>query len=90
MRPDPKATPLPAPIIDPHFRVRRDRVDTSGTITLRHNSRLHHLALGRRHRGERVLVLVRDLEVRVLTEHGELLRQLTLDPARDYQRMAKP
>ena len=85
----PKATPLPAPIIDPHFRVRRDRVDTGGTITLRHNSRLHHLALGRRHRGARVLVLVRDLEVRVLTENGELLRQLTLDPTRDYQRIGK-
>jgi hypothetical protein len=28
-----------------------------------------------------------DLEVRVLTEDGELLRALTLDPSRDYQAM---
>jgi hypothetical protein len=28
---------------------------------------------------------VADLEVRVITEDGELLRQLTLDPTRDYQ-----
>jgi hypothetical protein len=33
-----------------------------------------------------VLVLVADLDVRVLTEEGILLRELTLDPNRDYQR----
>ena len=54
-------------------------------ITLRHNSRLHHIGLGRRHAGVRVLVLVADLHVRVLTEDGELLREFTLDPTRDYQ-----
>ena len=80
----PKATPLPAPVIDPHFRVRRDRVN-EGVITLRHDSRLHHIALGRRHSGQRVLVLTRDLDVRVLTETGELIRALTLDPTRNYQ-----
>ena len=36
-----------------------------------------------------VLVLVADLDVRVLTEDGELLRELTLDPSRDYQRRPK-
>ncbi len=34
---------------------------------------------------EAVLILVADLEVRVITEDGELLRSLTLDPTRDYQ-----
>ncbi len=37
------------------------------------------MELGRARNGQRVLVLVRDLDVRVLTEHGERLRQLTLD-----------
>ena len=37
------------------------------------------------HARKRVLLLVADLEVRVITEDGELLRQLTLDPTRDYQ-----
>ena len=86
----PKATALPGPILDPHFRVRRDRVHETGNITLRHNSRLHHIAVGRRHGGKRILVLVHDLDVRILTEAGELLRQLTLDPARDYQPLGKP
>jgi hypothetical protein len=45
----PKATPaLPAREIPRQFRVRRDKVDITGVITLRHNSRLHHIGLGRR------------------------------------------
>ena len=59
-------------------------------ITLRHDSRLHHIGLGRKLTGTRVLVLVADLDVRVLTEDGELLRALTLDPNRDYQPMGRP
>ena len=64
-----------------HHRVRHDKVDPTGVITLRHNSRLHHIGVGRRHAGVRVLVLVADLDVRVITDDGELLRELTLDPA---------
>jgi len=77
-------------VIPTHFRVRRDRIDSVGRITLRYNSRLHHIGLGRRHVGVRVLVLVADLDIRVLTEDGTLLRQLTLDPSRDYQPHASP
>ena len=54
-------------------------------ITLRHSSRLHHIGLGRKLSGIRVIVLVADLDVRVLTQDGELIRRLTLDPTRDYQ-----
>ena len=82
----PRATPrLPGFVVPAHFRVRRDKVDITGTITLRHNSRLHHIGLGRRLIGTRVLVLVADLDVRVLSEDGELIRRLTLDPTRNYQ-----
>lgn len=82
----PKAGPSsPGFVVPRHFRVRRDRVDKIGRVTLRYDSRLHHIGLGRRHCGKRVLILVADLEVRVITEDGELLRSLTLDPTRDYQ-----
>jgi hypothetical protein len=82
----PKATPRgPRLEVAPHVRVRRDKVDIAGRITLRHDSRLHHIGLGRRLTGRRVIVLVDGLRIRVLTEDGELIRELTLDPTRDYQ-----
>jgi transposase InsO family protein len=82
----PKASPaLPVLEVPSHYRVRRDRIDRCGKLTIRHNSKLHHIGLGRRFTGTRVLVLVRDLHVRVITEEGVLLRQLTLDASRDYQ-----
>ena len=87
----PKATPAPPGAHIPvHDRVRHDKVDRTGVITLRHNSRLHHVGLGRRHAGVRVLVLVADLDVRVLAQDGQLLRALTLDPGRDYQPQQPP
>jgi hypothetical protein len=46
---------------------------------------VHHIGVGRRHAGSRVLALVRDLEIRILSKHGELHRKFGLDPARDYQ-----
>ena len=83
----PKAAPARGGFVPPpHCRIRRDRIDPSGVVTLRYNSRLHHIGLGRRHAGRRVVLLVADLQIRVLTEDGEFLRELVLDPSRDYQR----
>jgi integrase-like protein len=81
-----KAKPA-APIEKTHFRVRKDRVDQTGRITLRHRSRLHHICVGRAHKGRAVTILVADLDVRVVDEQGEVIRQLTLDPTRNYQPM---
>jgi transposase InsO family protein len=75
--------------ISEHLRVRRDRVDTDGKLTLRHNSRLHHIGIGRRWSGTKVLILARDHELRIITQDtGELVRELTLDPTRNYQPQA--
>ena len=83
----PRAIPARQGIrISEHFRVRRDRVDADGKLTLRHNSRLHHIGIGRRWSGTKVLILARDLELRIITQDtGELIRELTLDPTRNYQ-----
>jgi len=82
----PRAAPgRPGAPFPSHYRIRRDRIDSSGVVTLRYDSRLHHIGLGRRHAGTRVLILVADLDVRVVSEDGELLRELVLDPSRDYQ-----
>ena len=69
-----------------HFRVRKDRVDNDGKLTLRHNSQLHHIGIGRARAGTKILMLIRELDIRVIAEDtGELIRELTLDPTRDYQ-----
>ena len=69
-----------------HFRVRQDTVDRGGTVTLRHNSRLHHIGIGRAHKNRPIKLLIADRDIRVIDQQtGELLRQLTLDPTRDYQ-----
>ena len=78
--PDPDKYPM-----TPHTRVRHDKIDKTGVFTLRHGTRLHHVGVGRAHTGRRVIVLVCDLDIRVLSEEGELLRHLTLDPTKDYQ-----
>jgi transposase InsO family protein len=67
-------------------RVRTDRIDKNGKVTLRHRTRLHHIGVGHAHKGKKVILLVHGLDVRVLSHEGELLRHLTLDPSRDYQR----
>jgi len=88
-----KATPKnpPTPVTaEGHHRVRQDRIDKAGCVTLRYRSKLLHIGVGRVHAGVRVLLLVNDLDVRVITEDGELLRHLTLDPTKAYQATGRP
>lgn len=82
----PKA--LPGEVRDPetHDRVRHDRVDKSGTVTLRVAGQLRHIGVGRTHKGTHIILLVQDHDVRVINAvTGELLRELTIDITRDYQ-----
>jgi hypothetical protein len=82
----PKARPNPANNPSTHERIRHDRVDNVGTVTLRHHSRLHHIGIGRTHAETHVILLVQDLQIRIVNAAtGELLRELTLDPTHDYQ-----
>ncbi len=86
----PKAVPT-GPIIAAHYRVRTDRIDRHGSVTLRHNSRLHHIGLGARLGGTPVTLLVDDLHIRVIHRHtGQPIRELTLNPTRDYQPRGLP
>ena len=82
----PKAVPGPSRDADTHDRVRHDRVDKSGTVTLRVAGQLRHIGVGRTHKGTHVILLVQDLEVRIVNAiTGELLRELTIDTNKDYQ-----
>ena len=86
----PKASPGDR-TADTHDRVRTDRIDRTGLVSLRHSGRLHHIGIGRPHAGTRVLLLVQDLNIRVINAGtGELLRELVLNPDRDYQPTGRP
>jgi transposase InsO family protein len=86
----PKATPGDR-TADTHNRLRRDRIDDTGKVTLRHGGRLYHIGIGRTHARTHVIMLIQDRHIRVIhAATGELLRQLTLDPTRDYQPTGKP
>ena len=55
-------------------------------MTLRYDSRLRHIGLGREHARRRVDLRIADFDVRVIdAETGKLLRELALDPTKDYQ-----
>jgi transposase InsO family protein len=82
----PKALPTESRDADTHDRVRVDKVSKTGNLTLRVHGKLRHIGIGRTHKGTHVLLLVQDLDVRVVNAiTGELLRELTINPARDYQ-----
>ncbi|WP_433180670.1 IS481 family transposase [Actinoallomurus sp. CA-150999] len=86
----PKALPAGSRTADTHTRVRHDRIDDSGVVTLRSGGRLHHIGIGRTHARTHVIMLIEDLHIRVVNAAtGELLRDLILDPSRDYQPQSK-
>jgi transposase InsO family protein len=69
-----------------HHRLRRDKIDKTGCVTLRIAGKLRHIGIGRAHAGTHVLLLVHDHDVRVINAAtGEILRDLTIDLTRDYQ-----
>jgi transposase InsO family protein len=79
-----KAKPAQQPAPTDH-RVRRDKIDPFGKVTLRYLGKLRHIPVGVEHKNRRVSLLVAGADVRIITDDGELIRALTLDPARNYQ-----
>lgn len=79
-----KARPTQQPAPTDH-RVRRDKIDSWGKVTLRYLGRLRHIPVGTAHKNRRVRLLVAGPDVRILSDDGELIRALTIDPTRNYQ-----
>jgi transposase InsO family protein len=78
-----KARPLnqAAPV---DHRVRRDKIDRLGSVTLRYLSKLRHIRVGAAHKNRKVRLFVAGADVRIVTEDGQLLRALTLEQSRIY------
>ena len=50
------------------------------------HGQLRHIGIGRTHSRTHVILLIQDLDVRVINAiTGEVIRELTIDPDRDYQ-----
>jgi transposase InsO family protein len=87
----PKATPSNDRRNDTHNRVRRDKIDKAGSVTLRIAGQLRHIGVGRTHARTDVILLVQDLHVTITNAAtGEILRDLIIDPRRDYQPTSRP
>jgi transposase InsO family protein len=77
-----KPTEQPAPV---DHRVRHDKIDSFGKVTIRYLGRLRHIPVGVAHKNRKVSLLVAGPDVRIITTDGQLIRALTLDPTRNYQ-----
>jgi transposase InsO family protein len=93
------ATPPARPIAQPpkaqpatghnpgHYRLRYDRLDPQGRMTMRRAGRMHHLGAGASHARKRVLALTDDHQV-IVTDltTGEVLSTHLIQPDKNYWR----
>lgn len=86
-RATPKAAPTETNPGDGNYRLRYDRVDKGGKLSLRRAGRMHHLGIGNKHAGKRVILLIDEQTVTVAhLDTGELLSSHNVDPTRSYWR----
>ena len=86
-RATPKAAPANNGNAQGHYRLRYDRLDTKGRMTLRRAGRMHHLGIGTQHARKRVLAFADDHHITVadLTT-GEVLSTHLIEPEKTYWR----
>jgi transposase InsO family protein len=86
-RATPKAAPASNGHASGHYRLRYDRLDTKGKMTIRRAGSMHHLGIGTQHARKRVLAFADDHHVTVadLTT-GEVLSTHLIDPDKTYWR----
>jgi len=66
-------------------RVRFDKVDKTGVVTLRYRGQLHHIGIGAAYKGWRVVMLIDGRDIEIVALDGSPIRRFTLDPSKDYQ-----
>ena len=86
-RATPKAAPATNGHTPGHYRLRYDRLDTKGKMSLRRAGRMHHLHAGVEHARKRVLAFADEHQVTIaeLTT-GEVLSRHLIEPDKTYWR----
>ena len=89
-RATPKAIPATNGHAQGHYRLRYDRLDTKGKMSLRRAGRMHHLGVGAAHARKRVLALADDHQVTRHRPHHRRgpLQSIYIDPNKDL--LAQP
>jgi transposase InsO family protein len=74
------------------YRIRRDRIDGTGKVTLRRAGKLHKLGVGRAHAGKPVLLLIDQTNVIVTAlKTGEVLSEHIINSEKNYwPKLANP
>src|SRR3954449_5245467 len=83
----PKAAPAGGGRAQGHYRLRYDRLDSKGKMTIRRAGRMHHLHAGTEHARKRVLAFADDRQVTVAElATGEVLSTHLIEPGEAYWR----
>ena len=86
-RATPKALPASNGHAQGHYRLRYDRLDNNGKMSLRRAGRMHHLGVGAKHARKRVLALADDHHITVTDLNtGEILSRHLIQPTKSYRR----
>ena len=86
-RATPKAIPAPNGHTPGHYRLRYDRLDPKGKMTLRRAGRMHHLGVGAAHARKHVLAFADDHQITVADlATGEVLSVNHIEPNKSYWR----
>ena len=86
-RATPKAIPATNGHAQGHYRLRYDRLDTKGKMSLRRAGRMHHLGIGAKHARKRVLALGDEHHITVIElDTGEVLSVHQIEPNKTYWR----
>jgi transposase InsO family protein len=83
----PKAAPASNGRAHQHYRLRYDRLDPKGRMTMRRAGRMHHLGIGTTHARKRVLAFADDHRITVADlATGEVLSVHLIEPDKTYWR----
>jgi transposase InsO family protein len=86
-RATPKAAPASNGHAPGHYRLRYDRLDPKGKMSLRRGGRMHHLGVGTEHARKRVLALADERHITVIElDTGEVLSTHLIQPDKTYWR----